>query len=71
MINWIKLLAAMTLTGALGGCMASSQPQLTAFQRNVGPGSSASGVPFSADGSVGRPGDPIVPGVSSAGPSAR
>ncbi len=67
-----KLMFAITITGLLTGCMASTQsPPLTAFQSNSGPGSSASGVPSTSSGSVGRPGDPIVPGVTSAGPITR
>ena len=67
-----KLMFAITITSLLAGCMASTQsPPLTAFQSNTGPGSSASGAPFTASGSVGRPGDPVVPGVTSAGPIVR
>jgi hypothetical protein len=71
MTTTAKLMLAMTMLGMLGGCVASAQPQLTAYQRNVGPGSSLSGVPSTSDGSLGRPGDPVVAGVSSAGPITR
>ncbi len=50
----------------MGGCMASSQMPLTAFQRNVGPGSTVGGVAHS-DMGRGTPGDEDVPGVSTAG----
>ena len=67
-----KLMFAVAVMGLLASCMASTQsPPLTAFQSNSGPGSSASGVPSTASGSVGRPGDLVVPGVTSAGPIVR
>ena len=58
-----KLILALLATSALAGCMASFQPQPTAYQKNIGPGSSVTGVPTSAEGE-GRPGDMAVPGVS-------
>jgi hypothetical protein len=70
MVKRIALATAVTLSGLLAAC-ASPTPPLTAYQRNVGPGSGAFGVPSTTDGSVGRPGDPLVPGVSAAGPITR
>jgi hypothetical protein len=67
-----RMMLVLTMASVLASCMASTQtPPPTAFQKNVGPGSSADGIPTTANGSVGRPGDPIVPGVSSAGPIVR
>ncbi len=63
----LYLVLALVATGVIAGCANGLPPQSTAYQRNIGPGSSASGVPTSDSGSIGRPGDPIVPGVSSGG----
>jgi hypothetical protein len=68
----VKTLTSLMLTALVAtlvsGCMASSQLPLTAFQRNVGPGSTVGGV-ASNDLGRGRPGDEDVPGVSTAGGS--
>jgi hypothetical protein len=63
-----KIALTMAAATLLSGCMTATQPRATAFQRNMGPGSSASGRP-SNDGGRGSPGDEIVPGVSAAGPT--
>jgi hypothetical protein len=63
-----RCVLAVAITVQLGGCNSMLQPQATAFQRNVGPGSSVSGRP-SNDGGRGSPGDELVPGVSVAGPT--
>jgi hypothetical protein len=62
-----KTFLVLMAAGLLAACTAATQPPPpTAFQRNVGFGSSAVGTPYTTNGSVGRPGDPIVPGVASA-----
>jgi hypothetical protein len=62
------LIALLTILGAslLSACVASSPPPLTAFQRNVGPGSTVGGIATNDQGR-GSPGDADVPGVSTAG----
>jgi hypothetical protein len=50
----------------VGGCTLPTEPSLSAFQRNVGPGSSVSGIPDDNKGSP-NGGNTRVPGVSSAG----
>ncbi len=58
-------LALLALVVALpGACAAPTPPNLTAYQRNIGPGSSVGGEPRS-DVGRGTPGDEEVPGVSS------
>jgi hypothetical protein len=61
-----NIMSAVLVLSTLAGCDASMQPQASAFQRNVGPGSSVAGLASNVRGR-GSPGDEIVPGVSSAG----
>jgi hypothetical protein len=63
----VKLATSLVLAAALlSGCTLPTEPTLSAFQRNVGPGSSVTGIP---DDNKGPPdsGNTRVPGVSSAG----
>lgn len=58
-------LALLALVVVLpGACATATPPKLTAYQRNIGPGSSVTGQPRS-DVGRGTPGDEDVPGVSS------
>ncbi len=57
-------LALVALVVALpGACTAPTPPNLTAYQRNIGPGSSVGGEPTN-DVGRGTPGDEDVPGVA-------
>ena len=61
---WAKLALLALVVALPGACATATPPKLTAFQRNIGPGSSVSGLPTS-DVGRGTPGDEEVPGVSS------
>ncbi len=58
-----KLMLITLFFNVLSACAASTPPNLTAYQRNVGPGSSVDGRP-SSDVGRGTPGDEDVPGVA-------
>lgn len=62
-------LLCLAVAAIAGGCT-TTQPSLTAFQRNVGPGSTVTGVPSDSRGTP-NSGDTQVPGVSSAGATLR
>ena len=59
-----KLALVALVLAPLGACVGATPPNLTAYQRNVGPGSSVYGNPTS-DVGRGTSGDEDVPGVSS------
>ena len=59
----VKLTLAALVVTLPGACTGSTSPTLTAFQRNIGPGSSVGSTGRTATGR-GTPGDEDVPGVS-------
>ncbi len=63
MNNTMKLMLAALVISLPGACATPTPPNLTAFQRNAGPGSAVGGLPRS-DSGRGTPGDEDVPGVS-------
>ncbi len=63
MNDTMKLALATLVIFLPGACTAPTPPNLTAFQRNAGPGSAVGGSPRS-DSGRGTPGDEDVPGVS-------
>lgn len=65
----LKLLFALAVFQVVG-CTTPTQPRFTAFQRNVGPGSTVTGIPSDGHGTP-NGGDTQVPGVSSAGSTLR